>query len=75
MPNPFQSVLAFSVSAVEAWQRVDVVLRDMAGRVVARTAWRGAHSDWQLGQLPRGVYVFDLVVDDGRRAVGKVVKK
>lgn len=74
MPNPFQSVLAFSVPAVEAWQRVDVVLRDMAGRVVARTAWRGAHSDWQLGELPRGVYVYELWTDDGRRAAGKVLK-
>ncbi|MCB9332534.1 MAG: PKD domain-containing protein [Lewinellaceae bacterium] len=73
-PNPFQSVLAFSVSGVEAWQRVNVVLRDIAGRTVAQTVWRGSHSDWQLEHLPRGVYMYELRTDDGRRAVGKVVK-
>ena len=66
--------LAFSVSGVEAWQRVNVVLRDIAGRTVAQTVWRGSHSDWQLEHLPRGVYMYELRTDDGRRAVGKVVK-
>ncbi len=73
-PNPFQSVLAFSVPDATPWQRIDVRLIDGLGREVARTAWRGAHSDWHLEALQRGVYFYELVVDDGRRGAGRVVK-
>lgn len=72
-PNPFRSVLGFAVSA-ESWQRVDVSLRDMTGRLLARTAWRGSHFSWDLTALPSGMYVYKLTTDDGRRQVGKVEK-
>lgn len=72
-PNPFRSVLGFAVSA-EPWQRVDVSLRDMTGRLLARASWRGSHSEWNLPELPPGFYVYELITGDGRRQVGKVQK-
>lgn len=73
-PNPFRSVLAFAVPSVAPWQRIDASLRDLTGRELARTAWRGAHSDWHLAGLPPGVYVYEIITEDGRRQVGKVQK-
>ena len=74
LPNPFRSALAFSVP-VEPWQRVDARLYDLTGRAVARTAWRGGHSDWKLEHLPAGIYWYELTADDGRRGTGKVLKE
>lgn len=34
----------------------------------------GAHSDWHLAGLPPGVYVYEIITEDGRRQVGKVQK-
>ena len=71
--NPFHTVLAFSVP-VEPWLRVDARLYDLTGREVAHTAWRGTSSDWHLEHLPPGVYLYELVAEDGRRKAGKVLK-
>ncbi len=73
VPNPFRSVLNIALP-VEPWQRVDAVLHDLTGREVARKVWRGTSSDWHLEQLPTGVYIYELVSDDGRRTTGKVIK-
>lgn len=74
LPNPFRSVLSFE-APVEPWQRVDAVLFDGTGRLLAHTAWRGPHGDWLLTELPAGVYFYQLTADDGRQARGKVVKQ
>ena len=73
VPNPFRSVLNFSVP-VASWARVDAVLYDLAGNLVATKAWRGAHSDWDLQGLPNSVYLYELIAEDGRRTAGQVVK-
>jgi hypothetical protein len=70
-PNPVVDMLHISnVSGQGSW-----LLRDAAGRTVREGMAPNGAADWTLnvGDLPAGVYQFDLL-QNGRRTVRKVVK-
>lgn len=83
-PNPFSTVLRFrfTVSGQQAPGGGQIQLRNLRGQLVRTIrqavligennfVWDG--TDQGGGQLPNGLYLFRLVLDDGREKIGKVV--
>lgn len=73
-PSPTEGV-ATVLLRVPLSARVDLVVRDGAGRVVLRQEGRsGREHRLDLGPLPSGTYTYEAVAD-GRPYLGRVVKR
>ena len=73
-PNPFAGGLTLSVAP--KWKGGQAVLRDAAGRIVVQRLIREEHWTWTLPELPQGVYLMQLMDEQGRPSqVHRVVKQ
>jgi len=73
-PNPFAGGLTLSVAP--EWKGGQAVLRDAAGRIVVQRLIREEHWTWSLPDLPRGIYLMQLIDEQGHPSQARrVVKK
>ncbi len=73
-PNPFAGGLTLSVAP--EWKGGQAVLRDAAGRIVVQRLIREERWTWTLPELPQGVYLMQLMDEQGHPSqVRRVVKK
>lgn len=73
-PNPFAGGLTLSVAP--EWKGGQALLRDAAGRIVVQRMIRKERWTWVLPELPQGVYLMQLMDEQGRPSqVHRVVKQ
>ena len=70
-PNPFTTHLGFNGSD---YQQGQVDIYDITGRKLATKNWVGRQLDWNLTDLPTGVYFYKIHTDKGFSQVGKIIK-
>ncbi len=68
-PNPTDGLL--SISTTRAMMAIS--LRDAAGRIVLQAALRGRNGSVDLGALPQGVYLAEVLFSSGERATSRVL--
>jgi hypothetical protein len=73
-PNPSPQDFTLHVPGTAEWQRVDVELSDIHGRVVLRTAWRGQVGSIGGRELHGGVYFARVTVEGMAVGTVKLVK-
>ena len=72
-PNPFADGLTLSVSP--EWRGGQAVLRDAAGRILVQRQIREERWTWRLSEWPEGVYLLQLMDEQGHPSqVRRVVK-
>jgi hypothetical protein len=72
-PNPFVDGLTLSVSP--EWKGGQAVLRDAAGRILVQRQIREERWTWRLSEWPEGVYLLQLMDEQGHPSqVRRVVK-
>lgn len=71
-PNPFEGRLAIEVAGGAAGGMLRVF--NGAGKLVHQGRVGSGRNELELGGLPQGLYIWQLLLDGGRAAAGKVVK-
>jgi hypothetical protein len=70
-PNPFHSSLKAILPVNAEW----IIITDGTGRRVKEERIYYPHQQWNLSDLENGVYILNVVLEDGRVVARRVVKQ
>lgn len=74
-PNPFQDNCTFQIESEEVIQGVQLSIFNALGQPVFSKQFQAASFQYNSQELPKGWYIYHLLLDNGQVVTGKMIKQ